>query len=75
LDLESRRPVLHPSRTHRPGIDFFDFTSGRVVPVTDLPGRPEPWGGPLALSPDGRRLLYSQLDGVASDIMLITNFR
>jgi hypothetical protein len=43
----------------RPGIDFFAFASGRIVRVVDLPGRPAPWGGPMALSPEGRR---SQLD-------------
>jgi len=59
----------------RAGIDFFEFASASIVRVVDLPGRPAPWGGPLAISPDGRRLLYPQLDGVASDIMLIDNFR
>ncbi len=59
----------------RPGIDFFEFGSARIVRVVDLPGRPVPWGGALALSPDGGRLVYSQLDGIASDIMLVNNFR
>jgi hypothetical protein len=57
----------------RAGIDFFEFASASIVRVVDLPGRPAPWGGPLAISPDGRRLLYPQLDGVASDIKLIDN--
>ena len=59
----------------RPGIDFFEFGSARIVRVVDLPGRPAPWGGELALSPDGKRLLYPQLDGIESDIMLVNNFR
>jgi hypothetical protein len=59
----------------RAGIDFLEFGSGRIVRIVDLPGRPAPWGGPLAISPDGRRLLYPQLDGVASDIMLVNDFR
>jgi hypothetical protein len=29
----------------------------------------------LALSPDGRWLLYGQLDGAGSDIMLVENFQ
>ena len=58
----------------RLGIDFLDFTSSRVTRVVDLPGRPAPWT-PLTISPDGRRLLYAQIDGIASDIMLIDNFR
>ena len=59
----------------RPSIDFFEFGSARIVRVVDMPGRPAPWGGALALSPDGRRLVYSQLDGIASDVMLVDNFR
>ena len=59
----------------RAGIDFFEFASARIVRLVDLPGRPAPWGGPLAISPDGQRLLYPQLDGVSSDIMLVENFR
>jgi Tol biopolymer transport system component len=59
----------------RPRIDFFEFSSARIVRLVDLPGRPAPWAGALALSPDGGRLIYPQLDGIASDIMLVNNFR
>jgi Tol biopolymer transport system component len=59
----------------RPGIHFLDFATGRTKRLADIPGRPEAWGGGLALSPDGRSLLFSQLDEIASDIMLIENFR
>jgi hypothetical protein len=58
----------------RPGIDFLDFKSGRITHVVDLPGRPAPWA-PLTISPDGRRLLYTQIDSIASDIMLVDKFR
>ena len=58
----------------RPGIEFLDFASLRITRVVDLPGRPAPWA-PLAISHDGRRLLYTQIDGIASDIMLIDKFR
>jgi len=59
----------------RPGIHFLDFASGRTKRVADILGRPETWGGGLALSPDGRSLLFSQIDEIASDIMLIERFR
>jgi hypothetical protein len=59
----------------RPGIDFFEFGSARTVRVIDLAGRAVPWGGWPALSPDGRRLLYPQLDALASDIMLVDHLR
>jgi Tol biopolymer transport system component len=54
-------------------IDFLDFTTERVIRVVQLSGKPNQWAG-MALSPDGRRLLYSQVDASTSDIMLIDNF-
>ncbi|MCH6553105.1 MAG: protein kinase [Acidobacteria bacterium] len=43
----------------------------RVVPLTTLPGSEiDP-----ALSPDGRWILYAQVDQETSDIMLVENFR
>jgi Tol biopolymer transport system component len=58
----------------RLGIDCLDFKTSRVIRVVDLPGRPAPWTQ-LAISSDGRRLLCAQVDSIASDIMLIDNFR
>jgi Tol biopolymer transport system component len=58
----------------RPGVDYFEFGSTGVVRVTDLTGQPASWKGRLALSPDGRRLVYPQLDAVASDIMVVDDF-
>ena len=49
--------------------------AGRIVRIVDLTGRPAPWSGALALSPDGRRLIYPQLDSIESDIMLVEKFR
>jgi dipeptidyl aminopeptidase/acylaminoacyl peptidase len=63
---------VHPTRAQ---IAFFEFASDRVVPVSDLAGRPLPWGANPALSHDGRRLLYAQLDAIASDIMLVDDTR
>jgi Tol biopolymer transport system component len=59
----------------RPGIHFLDFATAKVRRLADIPGRPEIGGGGLALSPDGRSLLFSQVDEIASDIMLIEGFR
>jgi Tol biopolymer transport system component len=58
----------------RPGIEFLDFTSTRVTRVVDLPGRFAAWTQ-MAISRDGRRLLYCQQDSITSDIMLIDKFR
>jgi hypothetical protein len=40
----------------------------------DLPGRPQPWGGGLVVSHDGQTVFFSQLDEIASDIMVVENF-
>ena len=52
-------------------IEFFEFSTRKLFPIWDL-DRPANWG--LALSPDGRSLLYVQRDYSQSDIMLVKNF-
>ena len=56
-----------------PGIDLFDPSSRQVRRVLDV-GRPQPWDL-LAVARDGRSLLYTQVERLASDIMLLENFR
>jgi hypothetical protein len=56
------------------GIDFFPFATEGVVRVVDLPRKPAPWAR-LTLSPDGRRLLYAQVDASTSDIWLVNNLQ
>jgi eukaryotic-like serine/threonine-protein kinase len=55
-----------------PGIKFFNFATGQIERVVDTP-KSLAVGG-LAISPDGRSLLYGQHDEVAGDIMLVENF-
>lgn len=59
-----------PSSAPR-SLSFYDFASKRVREVfhTD-----RDLAGGISLSPDGRYLLYSQLDENNSTIMLVTNF-
>jgi Tol biopolymer transport system component len=72
--------ALGPSGIHfleggsHPGVVFFDFATARARRVADLPGAPEPWAG-IALSPDGRSVLFSKVEQGTSDIMLIEDFR
>jgi Tol biopolymer transport system component len=56
-------------------IKFFDFRSGHVVPVFTL--EREPVLGPpgLDVSPDGRWILYTQVDQKVSNITLVEGFR
>ena len=59
----------------RPAIEFFDFASKRVSRVAELAGLP-PQGDPgFAVSPDGTRIIFSQVDTSAVDLKLVENFR
>jgi Tol biopolymer transport system component len=52
---------------------FFDFATSASHTVYRLPRRP--FGG-LTVSPDGRRILFTQVDqDLSSDVMLVENFR
>lgn len=69
----------------QPMIEFFGFANGNVTHVVGLE-KPIPLFGRLnsgltqfssglTVSPDGRWILYTQLDQGGSDIMLVENFR
>lgn len=58
----------------REEIEFLKFATGKTVPILALEKSSEYYGG-LAVSPDGRSLLYNQLDLADSYIVLIKNFR
>ena len=59
----------------KPGINYFDITTLRSTRVFDLVNRPA-WGAPgLAISPDKKTILYTQMDALNSDIILVENFR
>jgi serine/threonine protein kinase len=63
-------PPRNADGTH--SIQFLEFATGKTLPVTTidkmLPGR-------LAVSPDGRFLLFARLDQMGRDLMLVENFR
>lgn len=56
-------------------IDFFDFSTGKSRLVAPLEKLPTPWERGLAVSADGKWLLYSQLDYSNCDLMLVENFQ
>jgi hypothetical protein len=68
---------LTAEKMGRPVIEFFSFTTGRVIEVVAL-AKPfrlatNPVG--LSVSPDGRWILYTQEDQRDMDLMLVENFR
>jgi Tol biopolymer transport system component/DNA-binding winged helix-turn-helix (wHTH) protein len=56
-------------------IEFYDFTTGKVTQIAKLDKPLPTMAGGLTISPDGRWLIWPQLDQVGSDIMLMENFR
>ena len=57
-----------------PRIEFFDFANGQSTPVFALDKPTSLYGG-LALSPDGKSILFGQSELNGSYIMLMKNFR
>ena len=55
-------------------IEFFDFAHGQSTPIFAL-DKPFPLGSGLALSPDGKSLLFGQSELTESYIMVMKNFR
>jgi len=57
-------------------IEFFSFSTQQVTRIFTPEKEMIAWGPPdLALSPDGRQLLFTQVDQKSSDIMRVENFR
>jgi Tol biopolymer transport system component/DNA-binding winged helix-turn-helix (wHTH) protein len=55
-------------------IEFFDFAHAHSTPIFAL-DKPFPLGGGLAISPDGKSLLFGQSELTESYIMVTKNFR
>jgi len=53
-------------------LKFFSFAKGTTEKVADV--KLNPLSG-LSVSPDGRYVLFSQIDPFVSDLMLVENFR
>ena len=53
-------------------IEFLDFRTGKVTKLYTLP-RPVDLG--LSVSPDKRYILFTQMDFIGSDLMLVENFK
>jgi Tol biopolymer transport system component len=52
-------------------LSVYEFATGKTRKIRTM-GRPV---GDMAVSPDGRTILYTQLDEAGSDLMLVENFR
>lgn len=56
-------------------IRFFSFATRRITPLITVNHEALWWLPGLALSPDGKRLLYAQLENINDEIMLMEHFR
>jgi len=65
---------INPEATPRAAIEFFSFAARRITRIALLEKEPAKFSPNLALSPDGRSILYTQLDQSGNDIMLVENF-
>ncbi|HYU78126.1 MAG TPA: protein kinase [Vicinamibacterales bacterium] len=68
--IPARRPPVRTSSDYT--IDFFRMSNGRIRTVAQTDKLP--FLG-LTVSPDGRSLLYSQIDQSGTDLMLVENIR
>jgi Tol biopolymer transport system component/DNA-binding winged helix-turn-helix (wHTH) protein len=67
--------IYYLDTTARPGIVFFDFRTRRTRRLFELENRPAREAAGLGVSPDGKTILYTQLDALSRDIVLVENFR
>jgi Tol biopolymer transport system component/DNA-binding winged helix-turn-helix (wHTH) protein len=63
---------LRFDKSPRVSIQFFDFATRKTIPLWTLDKEPG-WG--LAMSPNGKSILYVQGEFAESNIMLVKNFR
>ena len=67
--------IYYVDTATKPGIAFFNSTTHRTARLFDLESPPAREAPGLAISPDKKTVLYSQLDALNRDIILVENFR
>ncbi|MFZ1919482.1 MAG: winged helix-turn-helix domain-containing protein [Terriglobales bacterium] len=63
-----------PTR-QKPGFRFYDYATKKITNICDMEKKPYEGAPGLSVSPDGRFLLYVQLDDDRNNLMLAENFR
>jgi Tol biopolymer transport system component len=64
--------IPRPTAAGRYSIQFLDFATKRIRSISTIESE---IGSYLSFSPNGRWILYSQIDQRGSDLMLVENFR
>jgi len=67
--------IAPAGRTIYVKIEFFNPATGKTTPVATTEKVLARWIPSLTVSPDGKYMLYTQIDQQGSDLMLMENFR
>ena len=67
--------IYYLDTTAKPGIVFLDVNTSHTTRVFDLENRPATQAPGLAVSSTNGTILYTQLDALSRDLMLVENFR
>jgi eukaryotic-like serine/threonine-protein kinase len=65
---------INPKGSARPAIEFFNFTTHKTAQIAPVEKELQLIYPSMAISADGRSLLFVQIDSLESDIMLVQNF-
>jgi len=65
--------IPRPDAVGRYSIQFLNFATKKIRSIIAIEGLVDNSG--LSVSPDGRWILYGQIDQGGSDLMLVKNFR
>jgi Tol biopolymer transport system component len=66
---------INPNGSTRPAIEFFNFETHKTSQILTMEKDLQLVYPSMAISADGRSLLFVQIDSLESDIMLVQNFR
>lgn len=61
-----------PDKAGHSDIRLYEFSTGKITKILTIE---RGVGEHISLSPDGRTIVYTQLDDAASDLMLVENYR
>jgi Tol biopolymer transport system component/DNA-binding winged helix-turn-helix (wHTH) protein len=67
--------IYYLDTTAKPGVVFFNTTTHHTTRVFNLESLPARQASGLAVSPDRGAILYTQVDALNSEILLVENFR